>query len=62
MKNTHGRDIKIEVILRKVLWNKWYWYRKNYKKLLGSSDIAFTKYKVTILCDGEFFHGKDWDT
>ena len=62
MKNIHGKDTKIEVILRKALWNKGYRYRKNYKKLPGSPDIVLTKYKIAIFCDGEFFHGKDWDT
>ena len=58
MKNIHGKDTKIEVILRKALWNKGYRYRKNYKKLPGSPDIVLTKYKIAIFCDGEFFHGK----
>ena len=62
MKNIHGKDTKIEVILRKALWSKGYRYRKNYKKLPGSPDIVLTKYKIAIFCDGEFFHGKDWDT
>ena len=62
MKNIHGRDTQIEVILRKALWSKGYRYRKNYKKLPGSPDIVLTKYKIAIFCDGEFFHGKDWDT
>ena len=62
MKNIHGKDTKIEVILRKALWSKGYRSRKNYKKLPGSPDIALTKYKIAIFCDGEFFHGKDWDT
>ena len=57
MKNIHGKDTKIEVILRKALWSKGYRYRKNYKKLPGSPDIALTKYKIAIFCDGEFFHG-----
>ena len=35
--------------------------RKNYSKLPGKPDIAFTKYKIAIFCDGEFFHGKDWE-
>lgn len=56
MKNIHGKDTKIEVILRKALWNKGYRYRKNYKKLPGSPDIVLTKYKIAIFCDGEFFH------
>ena len=40
MKNIHGKDTKIEVILRKALWSKGYRYRKNYKKLPGSPDIV----------------------
>ena len=36
-------------------------YRKNYKGLPGSPDIALTKYKIAIFCDSEFFHGKDWE-
>lgn len=61
MKNIRGKDTKIEVILRKALWNKGYRYRKNYKKLPGNPDIVLTKYKIAIFCDGEFFHGKDWE-
>ena len=61
MKNIRGKDTRIEVILRKALLNKGYRYRKNYKKLPGSPDIALTKYKIAIFCDGEFFHGKDWE-
>lgn len=61
MKNIKGKDTKIEVLLRKALWNKGYRYRKNYKKLEGKPDIVLTKYKIAIFCDGEFFHGKDWE-
>ena len=46
MKNIHGKDTKIEIILRKALWAKGY---------------RLTKYKIAIFCDGEFFHGKDWE-
>lgn len=62
MQNIKSCDTKIEVILRKALWKKGYRYRKNYKKLPGKPDIVMTKYKIVIFCDGEFFHGKDWDT
>ena len=48
-------------MLRKALWNKGYRYRKNDKMLPGSPDIVLTKYKIAIFCDGEFFHGKDWE-
>ena len=61
MSHISGKDTSIEISLRKALWHKGYRYRKNYKKLPGSPDIALTKYKIAIFCDSEFFHGKDWD-
>ena len=61
MKNIKSRDTSIELSLRKALWHKGYRYRKNYKVLPGSPDIAITKYKIAIFCDSEFFHGKDWE-
>lgn len=61
MQNIKSSDTKIEVLLRKALWHHGYRYRKNYKTLPGKPDIALTKYKIAIFCDGEFFHGKDWE-
>lgn len=61
MSRIRGKDTSIEVALRKALWAKGYRFRKNYKELSGSPDIALTKYKIAIFCDSEFFHGKDWD-
>lgn len=61
MKNICAKDTKIEIILRKALWKKGYRYRKNCKELPGKPDIILTKYKIAIFCDGEFFHGKDWE-
>ena len=61
MSQIHGKDTSIELTLRKALWKKGYRYRKNYKALPGTPDIAITKYRVAVFCDGEFFHGKDWE-
>lgn len=61
MKNIKSKDTSIENKLRKALWEKGYRYRKNYKNLPGKPDIVLTKYKIAIFCDGEFFHGKDWE-
>ncbi len=61
MQHNRSKDTSIELALRKALWHKGYRYRKNYKKLPGSPDIALTKQKVAIFCDSEFFHGKDWE-
>ena len=62
MKKIKSSDTSIEIKLRLALWHKGYRYRKNYKKLPGSPDIALTKYKIAIFCDSEFFHGKNWKT
>ena len=61
MQNIKATDTKIEIILRKALWKKGYRYRKNYNKLPGKPDIVLLKYKIAIFCDGEFFHGKNWN-
>ena len=61
MKSIHSKDTTIEIMLRKALWHKGYRYRKNYKALPGSPDIALTKYRIAIFCDGEFFHGREWE-
>ena len=61
MSSIHSKDTSIELILRKALWNRGFHYRKNYKYLPGTPDIAITKYRIAIFCDSEFFHGKDWD-
>lgn len=61
MGKIRGKETSIEVTLRKALWHKGYRYRKNYKALPGRPDICITKYKIAIMCDSEFFHGKDWE-
>lgn len=61
MQNIRAKDTTIEIRLRKALWNKGYRYRKNYAKLPGRPDIVLTTCKIAIFCDGEFFHGKDWE-
>ena len=60
MQHIKSTNTKIEILLRKALWEKGYRYRKNYKVLPGKPDIVLTKYKIAIFCDSEFFHGKDW--
>lgn len=61
MQNIRSKDTRIEVMLRKALFARGIRYRKNYGKLPGKPDIVLTKYKIAIFCDGEFFHGKDWE-
>ena len=61
MSRIRSKDTSIELILRKALWHCGIRYRKNYKLLPGTPDIAITKHRVAVFCDSEFFHGKDWE-
>ena len=61
MANVHLKGGKAETALAKALWAEGVRYRKNYRKLPGSPDIAITKYKIAVFVDGEFWHGYDWD-
>jgi DNA mismatch endonuclease (patch repair protein) len=61
MANVHLKEGKAETLLAKALWKAGFRYRKNYKKLPGSPDIAILKYRIAVFVDGEFWHGKDWE-
>jgi len=62
MSNIKSKNTSIEIILRKALWQEGIRYRKNVRALPGKPDIAIYKYKIAIFCDGELWHGKDWET
>jgi DNA mismatch endonuclease (patch repair protein) len=60
MSHIKNKNTSIEVLLCKALWREGIRYRKNVKTLPGKPDIAITKYKIAVFCDGELWHGKDW--
>ena len=61
MQQVKNKDSKIEVLLRKELWNRGLRYRKNVTKVFGKPDIVFIGKKVAVFCDSEFWHGYDWE-
>lgn len=61
MQAIKSKNTKIEVLLAKSLWHRGIRYRKNVKSILGSPDIAIKKYKIAIFCDGDFWHGKNYN-
>lgn len=62
MSKIKGHDTKIEVMLRKALWHQGIRYRKNYRIYNCRPDIVITKHKIAIFCDGDFWHGKEFET
>lgn len=53
-------DTKPELLLRHAVWRAGFRYRKNVAALPGKPDIVFTRARVVVFCDGDFWHGKDW--
>ncbi len=62
MQGNKSSGTKPEKILALALFAKGYRYRKNNKSVAGKPDITFKKLKLAIFVDGEFWHGKDWET
>ena len=60
MSSIPSKNTRPEILLRKALWKENYRYRIHYKKLPGKPDIVFTKAKVVVFCDGDFWHGHNW--
>lgn len=61
MQAIKGKDSKIEILLRQELWSRGLRYRKNAKSVYGHPDIVFISKKIAVFCDGEFWHGYDWE-
>ncbi len=61
MSKINLKNGKAENMLGKLLWHSGVRYRKNFRGLPGSPDIAITKNKVAVFVDGEFWHGQNWE-
>jgi len=48
------------MLLRAALWRKGLHYRIHYKQLPGKPDVVFTKVKIAVFCDGDYWHGHNW--
>jgi DNA mismatch endonuclease (patch repair protein) len=59
-KKNRARDTKAEMLLRRQLWKQGLRYRLHDPALPGKPDIIFSKARVVIFCDGDFWHGRNW--
>ena len=58
MSHIRAKNTKPELLLRKALWHWGLRYRKNYKMLPGSPDIAITRYHIAVFVERDFWHAK----
>lgn len=49
-------------MLRRALWGRGQRYRLHRRDLPGRPDIVFGRQRVAVFCDGDFWHGKDWES
>lgn len=57
MSRIKGKDTGLEVNVRSALHKKGLRFRKHVKGLPGRPDIVFSKLKVVVFIDGDFWHG-----
>ena len=60
MSSIKSKNTKPELLLRRGLWSKGLRYRVNVKNLPGKPDVVFTRAKIAVFCDGDFWHGNNW--
>jgi DNA mismatch endonuclease (patch repair protein) len=49
-----------EKLLCRALWEQGLRYRKNVRTLPGKPDVVFSRARVAVFCDGDFWHGRHW--
>lgn len=59
--HNRGHDTAHEILLRRELWRMGLRYRKNVESMLGKPDLVFPGARVVVFCDGDFWHGRDWN-
>ena len=60
MSAVKSKNTSPEMRLRRALWNKGLRFRVNLKTLKGKPDIVFSRAKLVVFCDGDFWHGHNW--
>ena len=60
MSAIRSRNTRPELALRKELWRRGLRYRANVRMLPGTPDIVFSRVRLAVFCDGDFWHGYNW--
>lgn len=62
MSRIRGRDTQVELAVRRTLHARGHRYRVNAAWLPGKPDIVFTKVRLAVFIDGDFWHGWSFDS
>ena len=61
MKKVGTKNTDIEAILSRELWHRGLRFTKNYADLPGKPDFVFKGKKLVVFCDGDYWHGRNWN-
>ncbi|NPU84427.1 MAG: very short patch repair endonuclease [Syntrophaceae bacterium] len=65
MSRIKGKDTGLEVRVRSALHRKGLRFRKHVKSLPGKPDIVFSRARIVVFVDGDFWHGygfPEWES
>lgn len=62
MSRIRSKNTQIELALRKALFRSGYRYRVHADWLPGKPDIVFTRCRIALFVDGDFWHGWRFET
>jgi len=51
---------RAERALRSALWRRGFRFRLHQRELPGKPDLVFRSSSLCVFCDGDFWHGRDW--
>lgn len=57
MQAVKGKNTSLERKVAAAFWRKGWRYRRNHPSLPGKPDFVFTKARVAVFVDGDFWHG-----
>lgn len=60
MAHVKNKNSKAELLLRRALFARGFRYRVHYAKLIGKPDVVFTRARLVVFIDGDFWHGNAW--
>lgn len=53
-----SKGSKAERLLRRELWGRGYRYRLHHRSLVGRPDLVFTRHRVAVFVDSDFWHAR----
>jgi DNA mismatch endonuclease, patch repair protein len=57
MSRIRNKDTDLEALVRSVLFRRGWRFRKHVASLPGKPDIVFSRWRVAVFIDGDFWHG-----